>query len=138
MARFSEQVERVLVMLVLVLFGWALGDGLLDALDWGGVGLAAALIFVLRPAAAWIGFLGADLRWQPKALMAFFGIRGIGTLFYLQHAFARGGFGDHDALWAMVGFIVLCSVVLHGVSSTPLMRMAQRKLDERERVAPAG
>ncbi|MDJ0390942.1 cation:proton antiporter [Roseomonas sp. E05] len=136
MSGFAEQVERVLVMLVLVLFGWSLGAGLLQPLTWRGVLLALALILVLRPASAWLGFLGTDLRWQPKALMAFFGIRGIGTLFYMQYAFARARFGDHDALWAVVAFTVLLSILLHGVTSTPLMRMAERRLRRRRREDP--
>jgi sodium/hydrogen antiporter len=132
MSRFAEQVERVLVMLVLVLFGWALGDGLLGALTWDGVLLAAALIFVLRPVAAWIGFLGMDLEWDAKALMAFFGIRGIGTLFYMQYAFFHADFGNHQLLWSVVAFVVLSSIVLHGMTSAPLMRLAQRKLEQAE------
>ncbi|MFC0410865.1 cation:proton antiporter [Roseomonas elaeocarpi] len=133
MSGFAEQVERVMVMAVLVLFGWAIGAGLLAPLTWGGAALGLALIFVLRPVAAWVGFLGNRVPWRAKALLAFFGIRGIGTLFYLQYAFARAEFEVRDTVWAVAGFTVLVSVVLHGATSTPLMQMAERHLRARRR-----
>jgi NhaP-type Na+/H+ or K+/H+ antiporter len=141
MSEFSDQVERVLVMLVLVLFGWALAAGLLQSLTWSGALIGLGLIFVLRPASAWLGFVGGGLHWQPKALMAFFGIRGIGTLYYLQYAFGRAEFAERDTLWAMAGFTILVSILLHGTTSTPLMALADRllkrnKIEERWRRRP--
>ena len=142
MSEFSEQVERVLLMLVLVLFGWGLGAGLLAALTWREAALALALIFVVRPASAWLGFTGSTLQWQPRALMAFFGIRGIGTLFYLQYAFNRASVPEGRALVATAGFAVAVSILLHGTTSTPLMRLAdaflkrQGRARERARALP--
>ena len=128
MSEFSEQVERVLVMLVLVVFGWGLGAGLLDGLTWPGALLALALIFVFRPLAAWVSFAGTRLHWQSRALMAFFGIRGIGTLFYLLYGLNRADFPESGAIVAVACFAILVSVVLHGVTSTPLMALADRML----------
>ena len=126
MSEFSEQIERVLVMLVLVLFGWGAAAGLLASLTWAGALVALSLIAVVRPLSAWLGFLGSSHVWQAKALLAFFGIRGIGTLYYLQYAFTRSTFERHDEMGAMASFAILVSILLHGMTSTPLMIQADR------------
>lgn len=124
MASFSGQIERMLVMIVLLLFGWALGNGLLDPLTWRGAALGLALIFVFRPFAAWLGFLRSPLPRPSKILMAFFGIRGIGTLFYLQFAFNRADYPGRAEIWSVAAFAILCSILLHGITSSPLMARA--------------
>ncbi|USI75012.1 cation:proton antiporter [Sphingomonas morindae] len=124
MADFSEQVERVLVMLVLLLFGWGLGKVGLHRLDWGMFGFVALLMLVVRPAAAMIGFLGAPLPWASRLLMAAFGIRGIGTFFYLQYGLNRAEFPQSQTIWTAASLAVLCSILLHGISATPVMRRA--------------
>ena len=50
---------------------------------------------------------------------AFFGVRGVGSLYYLAYATGHADFGDHEALWAAVAFAVTLSVVVHGVTATP-------------------
>lgn len=58
---------------------------------------------------------------REKLAISFFGIRGIGSFFYLSFALDKVTFVDADQLWAVVGFIVLVSVVLHGVTATKSM-----------------
>jgi NhaP-type Na+/H+ or K+/H+ antiporter len=59
---------------------------------------------------------------RERLAVAFFGVRGVGSLFYLAYATSHGDFGDHDALWATVGFTVTASVLLHGITATPWLR----------------
>lgn len=143
MASFSGQIERVLLMLVLLVFGWALGRGLLAALTWRDVVCTLAILLIVRPIAVWIAFWGAPLSALSKFLMGFFGIRGIGTIFYLQYAFNRTGFLERKEVWALAGFTILCSILVHGITSTPLMGWADSRRAGRsddvgdERVADA-
>jgi sodium/hydrogen antiporter len=51
--------------------------------------------------------------------MTFFGIRGIGTPYYVQYAFNRVGFAERDLMWAVATFAVLVSILLHGATSVP-------------------
>lgn len=132
MAAFSSQVERVLLMLVLLVFGWAVGRGLLSSLSWRDAGAAFAILLVFRPIAAWIGFWGTSLSIVSKRLIGFFGIRGIGTIFYLQYAFNRASFPERKEIWAIAGLAILGSILLHGVSSTPLMAWADRRRSQRQ------
>lgn len=126
MSDFSSQIERVLVMLVLIVFGWGIGSGLLTPLTWQGAALAITILLVIRPAAAWFAFRGTPLSTMSKRLMGFFGIRGIGTLFYLQYAFNRVDFPERPQIWAIAGLTILCSILVHGAAATPLMNMADQ------------
>jgi NhaP-type Na+/H+ or K+/H+ antiporter len=118
---FAEQVERLLMMLVLVLLGGAVAGGLLDSLTWKEAAFGLALVFIVRPLAGWIGLIGAPHSMRERAVVAFFGIRGIGSFYYLAYGLNHGNFHGWDRLWAIAGFVVLCSILVHGVTATPLM-----------------
>jgi len=118
---FAEQVERLLMMLVLVLLGGAVAGGLLDSLTWKEAAFGLALVFVVRPLAGWIGLIGAPHSMRERAVVAFFGIRGLGSFYYLAYGLNHGNFHGWDRLWAITGFVVLCSILVHGVTATPLM-----------------
>ena len=127
---FAEQIERLLMMLVLVLFGGAIASGLFDALTWTDVLIALAVLFVVRPLAGWIGLLGAKHPARDRALIAFLGIRGIGSLYYLAYGINHGDFGDSERLWGITGLIIAGSILIHGVTSTPLLDLLEEQPDE--------
>ena len=126
MAEFANQVERVLIMLVLILFGWTLGHGLLGSLTWQGSVLALALILLFRPVACRIAFIGSSAPRTAKRLMGIFGIRGIGTIYYILYATGRADFAERQQLWAIAGMAILASIIVHGTVSTPLMTYADQ------------
>ena len=80
---FSDQIERLLMMLLLVLFGGALANGLLDALTWTDALIGLAVVFVVRPVAGLIALLGSGHPMRERLLLAFLGIRGVGSVYYL-------------------------------------------------------
>lgn len=123
---FAEQVERLLMMLVLVLLGGAIASGLLAPLTWKDAALGLTLLFIVRPLAGWIGLIGAPHSRRERAFVAFFGIRGIGSFYYLSWGLNHGAFQGWARLWAITGFIVLCSIMIHGVTATPLMLKIDR------------
>ena len=125
---FSDQFERLLMMLLLVLFGGALANGLLDALTWTDAAIGLAILLVVRPVAGLIAMIGSPQPWRERLLMSFLGIRGIGSIYYVAYAINHGDFGNSQRLWAIVGFIILASILIHGVSASPmLMRLARRR-----------
>lgn len=129
---FAVVVERLLMAAVLVLFGGAIAGGLLWPLTWLEGLVAAALLIVIRPVAGVVSFLGSDTPWVERVVIAFFGIRGIGSFYYLSHALAKSSFRERqlaiaaEELWAFVGFVVLTSILLHGISSSPVMDALDR------------
>lgn len=123
---FIEQIERMAMMLVLVLFGGALVSGLLAPLR--PIDVAAALVIVLfvRPLTGMIGFIGWRRPLREKLILAFFGIRGVGSFYYLAYGLNAAPFEGGDRLWAIVGLICLMSILLHGITVTPVMRWFDR------------
>lgn len=127
---FSDQIERLLIMLLLVLFGGALSNGLLDALTWTDALVGLAVVFVVRPVAGLVAMLGSGHPMRERLLLAFLGIRGVGSVYYVAYAINHGDFGDSERLWAVVGFIILVSILVHGVTAAPLLeRLARRRRD---------
>jgi len=129
-----ERLERLLTLLVLLVLGIALSRGLLDALDWRGIAIGSALLLVLRPLAGWIALAA---RPRPKSevggatpaerwAMAFFGVRGVGSIYYLAYAGGHDPYVASDWLWSTVAFTVVASVILHGVLATPVMARLSR------------
>ncbi len=127
-----EQLERLLTVVILVLLGGALSRGLLDALEPRDIVAVLALLLVIRPGLGWLGMLGTGTGPRERAVIAFFGVRGIGSLFYISWALENGDFAQADRLWSVVALTVGISVVLHGVTATPAMMLLDR---ERRRAA---
>src|SRR3978361_2106831 len=123
---FTEQVERLLTVGLLGLLGGAIVEGILGALTWKAAALGLFLIFCVRPTFARLALLHGCGTTQERRVIAFFGIRGIGSLFYLTYALGETGFAEADLLWATVTFVILVSVLLHGLTATPLMRRLDR------------
>ena len=67
------------------------------------------------------------------AAVAFFGVRGVGSLYYLGYAASHEHLPDEPWLWSTVAFTVIASVLLHGVTATPAMS----RLDARRGRTPA-
>ena len=128
---FTEQLERLAEVGVVLLLGGMLSPGTLAADAWWFVPL---LFLVIRPLAV---FVGAPMRRAPaiqRRLTMWFGIRGIGSVYYLMYALQHGVERPlADRLVALVFTTIAASVVVHGVSVTPLMRRYTRAA-ERERV----
>ncbi len=129
---FAEQVERILMMILLVLFGGALTKGLLAPLTAADAAFGLAVLFVVRPLAGLASLSGGPWPFHEKAMIAFFGIRGVGSFYYLQHGLNAADFPQADRIWAIVAFIVLVSVLVHGVTAGPLLRrLDSRRLGDR-------
>ncbi|SFG14370.1 sodium/proton antiporter, CPA1 family (TC 2.A.36) [Halopelagius inordinatus] len=125
---FAVMTERLLMAGILVLFGGTLVSGLLDPLTWPMVGVGLVVLFVVRPIAGVVGLFGHSAHWAERLVIATFGIRGIGSFYYLAHALNEATFKEREllvaaeGLWALVGFIVLTSTFVHGIAASPVMR----------------
>jgi NhaP-type Na+/H+ or K+/H+ antiporter len=120
---FAEQTERLLTVLLLLLLGGAVVGGLLRPLTWPAAATGLALILLVRPLTGWWSLRGAPGHRAEHWVIAVFGIRGIGSIYYLAYASTHADFPRTDLLWATVGFVVIVSVVLHGVLATPVMQL---------------
>jgi NhaP-type Na+/H+ or K+/H+ antiporter len=133
---FAVVVERLLMSAVLILFGGALVSGLLAPLSLRGAIVAVVLVLVVRPLAGLIGMLGSTASWSERSVISFFGIRGIGSFYYLAYGLNNARFGAHEEVWAIVAATVLFSSVLHGILANPVMAKIDEIRDTR-RPAPS-
>ncbi|HZI96493.1 MAG TPA: cation:proton antiporter [Actinomycetales bacterium] len=132
--RFMEQLEHILTFVVLLLLGAALTSGLLANLTWQGVVVGVLLLVVIRPLAAWLSLLRFDgMDSRERAVSSFFGVRGVGSLYYVAYAMSETGFDDARVIWSTVTFTVVLSVLLHGVTATPAMSWLERHRDRAPR-----
>jgi NhaP-type Na+/H+ or K+/H+ antiporter len=129
---FTDQIERLLVAVVLILFGGSLVTGLLHGLTWKMAIFSMAFVFLIRPLSGLIGLYKLDIHIKEKLAISFFGIRGMGSIFYLAFALHESTFENQDELWALVGFTILLSIIVHGISSTPIMQHLKKTLPREE------
>jgi NhaP-type Na+/H+ or K+/H+ antiporter len=131
MHQIIERLERLMTLIVLLLLGISLTNGLLGELGWRGILVGSALIFVVRPLTGMLALglgraedrVGDEyLNRRERRATAFFGVRGVGSLYYLAYATGTADFGDHGQLWAVVAFTITLSVVVHGITATPAMK----------------
>jgi sodium/hydrogen antiporter len=120
---FAEQIERLVMMVLLVCFGAAVAEGtIFGALSWPVIAVTALTLFVVRPLSGWVSLAGHPASPQEKAAIAFFGIRGLGSFYYVAYALGQAEFEATQIVWVTVCSVVLVSIVIHGVLVTPIMR----------------
>ncbi|MDM9627737.1 cation:proton antiporter [Rhizobium sp. S152] len=125
---FGEQIERVLMMVLLVCFGSIVAEGtLLELVDWRVATVATATLVFIRPLAGWLSLTGCAHPTVEKVIVSIFGIRGLGSIYYLAYASGKAEFPGIETVWATVLIIILASIFLHGIAVTPVMRWIDRK-----------
>ena len=125
MHQFSDQIERLLSAVVLILFGGALVSGILTYLGWTGVLVALAIVLVVRPLAGLAGLARSPMPARERAVVAFFGIRGVGSFYYLAYASNQVEFLQIERVWAVTALVVLLSIVIHGVTASKAMEYVE-------------
>jgi sodium/hydrogen antiporter len=125
MLSFNEQLERIGEVVMVIFIG-----ALLWAIDWSLLRwwFIPILFFLIRPISVAIGLVGSRTSPSQRRLIAWFGIRGVGSLYYLTYAINHGVEPElANLLITLTLSVVVASIFLHGVSVTPLMRIYERK-----------
>lgn len=122
---FKEHLERLSEVVLVLLLG---GTLFLDSWSWLAVGLALFLFVIVRPVSVILGLLGTHTTWRIRGMTAWFGVRGIGSLYYLMYAIQHG-LPEALALQLiqLTLIVVALSIILHGISVKPLMRQFWRR-----------
>jgi NhaP-type Na+/H+ or K+/H+ antiporter len=122
---FTEEVERIFVTFLFVFVGIYVCDNIEMLWDYQIIGTALILLLIIRPLSGWIAFYKTDLSGFEKFVLSFYGIRGVGSIFYLMYAFQQTGFANAYKLIQVTAVTIVLSVIIHGVSATTI----QKKLD---------
>ena len=127
---FGDTLERLLEVVLVVIVGMLV----VPVFSLPGLLLAVALFFVIRPAAVALALLGTPLSRAQRVLLAWFGIRGIGSLYYLGYALTHGlGGREAGEVTGIVVTVVAASIVAHGISGQPLLDRYEARLCATER-----
>jgi NhaP-type Na+/H+ or K+/H+ antiporter len=141
MHQVVERLERLLTLIVLLMLGVSLTNGLLTELTWQAALVSVLLVLVIRPIAGMFALVvrppwlpprvgDAYLGPRERAATAFFGVRGVGSIYYLAYASNHARFEHLPLLWSTVGFTITLSVIVHGVTATPAMRWLDARRED--------
>ncbi|OHX19198.1 cation:proton antiporter [Chromobacterium sphagni] len=122
---FNEQLEKLAELAIVLLVGAMLPY----AAPWASLWCLVPVLFILlRPLSVWLGCLGEPMDKCQRAMISWFGIRGIGSVFYLMFAIGHGVAGQlARQLLTLTLLTVAASIVAHGISVRPLMRWYARQ-----------
>lgn len=119
---FSEALESAMTAILLVLLGGVM-PALWPHLDLYHSVIGFGLLLVIRPLAGGLGLLGTEHSFRERAVIAFYGVRGIGSIYYLGYAATHVEFINEAQIWALVTFTVFASTIIHGLTASETVRL---------------
>jgi sodium/hydrogen antiporter len=131
---FGDTLERLIAAALVLLLGAAFAN------YWHPAGLlvALALFVIVRPLAICLSTIGSRIPVPRRMLIGWIGIRGVGSLNYLAYAATHGLDPSQTSLVAdFVITTVVLSIVLHGITTPPLMAWRQAGLRNRRAPIPS-
>jgi NhaP-type Na+/H+ or K+/H+ antiporter len=122
--QFKEHLERLSELALVLLLGGAVSSALWQGHDWWP---AVFLLLVARPASVLLSLYGSAAPPRLRAMSAWFGVRGIGSIYYLMFAINQGlPAALAQQLVNITLLTILLSIVLHGATVAPLLERYQR------------
>lgn len=119
----ADQLEGVLLAILLLWLGIFVGSELWMHWDLSHLLLTLSLIFIIRPVSALVSMYGQDCSLTDRFKIAFFGVRGMGTIFYVAFAFSHAEFAkpvQHE-IWAVCALTIIVSAIVHGTLASRWM-----------------
>ena len=126
---FKEHLERLSEVVLILLVGGML---FVDSWSWPAGGCALFIFVIARPLSVLLGMVGSGASWRMRGLTGWFGVRGIGSLYYLMYVIQHDLPQDLALQLIQVTLVVITlSVLMHGASVKPLMKLFWRRRDPR-------
>lgn len=113
---FTGSLEHAITAVLLVFLGGTL-PALWPYLSWPHAVLGLALIFLIRPVAGMAALLRTRQSLRQRAVISFYGVRGLGSIYYLAYAGSQLELVQEGELWATVAFTIVASTIVHGFSA---------------------
>ena len=125
---FGEIISEMAMLLAFVLFGIVL-SGILGSVSLGPtLGLAALVVFGIRPSVLGAVLSRVRMSWEAHAFISWFGPRGLNSLL-LMLLVIHAGVAGSEVLLATVGIVVLASVAIHGATAIPFTMWYERRVE---------
>lgn len=125
---FAEEVERLTLAVLLLVLGASFVSQFLPLISWPVLALSLLVLLVVRPLAGLASLVGSREPLPERLALSFFGIRGMGSYYYLAYAVTSEKWHEESgSLWVAVTTVVVLSILIHGISATPVMRRLERQ-----------
>lgn len=121
----ADQIEAVLMAILLLWFGAYVGAELWSQWTWTDLAIALVIIFIVRPVIAYLAMIRTCGNWHARLKVAFFGIRGMGSIFYIAYGQSHAEFSDIDSVWRIAGLTILLSIIIHGLLADHFMELGE-------------
>lgn len=118
---FTVELERIAEVVVMLMVGSVLASFWSELFTWRVALVVAVLFIVARPLSVQMSLLGSSTTSPQRWLISWFGIRGVGSFYYLLYALENASHAAVRPLVPLILGVIAASVILHGVTSTPLM-----------------
>lgn len=122
---FNEQLERIVEVALVLIIGAMLAFTIAAPAIWWFI---PVLFLAIRPLCVLLSLAGSATSRHQRALLSWFGIRGIGSIYYLMYAINHGLTAETTRQFiALTLAVVVASIIVHGISVTPLMEHYARR-----------
>ena len=122
---FNEEMESLVVAFLFIMIGIFMAYNYEKLFEFKIIAVALLMIFIVRPLAGYLSLIKTNLQPFQRFVLSFYGIRGIGSVFYLAYAFTSAKFDDHEDLIGVMMVTIFLSVLIHGISA----RWVQDKIE---------
>jgi NhaP-type Na+/H+ or K+/H+ antiporter len=128
---FSENVSSILQVLTFFVFG-----GLIIATGYHSsvpllIAFIAFALLVARPVAIWLSFLRVDMPSPHRAFVAWFGPKGVAGMLFAVLVL-NSGVGERNVIFEAAAFVILVSIIAHGLTDTLGTRWIERRMESHE------
>lgn len=124
---FSVSIEQAFSSVLLFFIGASL-PSLWQYIEWWHTVIGFSIIIIIRPALGMLSLVKSSLSYNERMTVAFLGVRGIGSIYYLAYASAKMEFVNNNELWALVCYTIFASAVIHGLSAKWLVNRSQNEV----------
>ena len=123
----ADQIEAVLMAILLLWFGAYIGAELWSQWTWTDLLIALVILFIVRPVIAFASMIRTCGDWRDRLKVSFFGIRGMGSIFYIAYAQSHAQIDGIEAVWRIAGLTILLSIIIHGTLADHFMELGEEK-----------
>ena len=121
---FNEELESFAVAVIFITIGFFIALHYQIFFEADILAVALLMVLVVRPLAGYISLIKSGLNPFQKFVLSFYGMRGIGSLYYLAYALTVATFADPKKLIAITTATIFFSVLIHGISA----RFVQKRI----------
>ena len=123
---FNEELESFVVAVIFITIGFFIAFHYKILFDIEIMGTALLMVLVVRPLAGYVSLIKTGLNPFQKFVLSFYGIRGIGSLYYLAYALAAAPFTNPEKLIAVTTATIFFSVIIHGITARHVQKRIKK------------